>query len=96
MKAVGVWEYGGPEALRVVELPDPEPGPGEVLIRVQSAAVNPHRHRAAGRCTRRTADRRGAALLPRAARTWFNTAASILSRTRHAVAVDATGPNSVG
>jgi NADPH:quinone reductase-like Zn-dependent oxidoreductase len=41
MKAVGVWEYGGPEALRVVELPDPEPGPREVLIRVHAAAVNP-------------------------------------------------------
>lgn len=38
---MGVWEYGGPEALRLVELPDPEPGAGEVLIRVRAAAVNP-------------------------------------------------------
>ena len=41
MKAVGVIEYGGPEALRVVELPDPEAGPGQVRIRVHAAAVSP-------------------------------------------------------
>jgi NADPH:quinone reductase-like Zn-dependent oxidoreductase len=41
MKAVGVWQFGGPEQLRVVELPEPEPGPGEVRIRVHAAAVNP-------------------------------------------------------
>ena len=41
MRAVGVVEFGGPEALQVVDLPDPEPGPGEVLIRVHAAAVNP-------------------------------------------------------
>ena len=41
MRAVGVTEFGGPEALRVVELPDPEAGPGEVRIRVRAAAVNP-------------------------------------------------------
>lgn len=41
MRAVGVVEHGGPEALRVVELPDPEPQPGEVLVRVRAAAVNP-------------------------------------------------------
>lgn len=41
MRAVGVNEYGGPEALEVVELPDPEPGPGQVLLRVHAAAVNP-------------------------------------------------------
>jgi NADPH:quinone reductase len=41
MRAVGVTEWGGPEALGVVELPDPEPGPGELRIRVHAAAVNP-------------------------------------------------------
>jgi NADPH2:quinone reductase len=41
MRAIGVNEYGGPEALEVVELPDPSPGPGEVLVRVHAATVNP-------------------------------------------------------
>ena len=41
MRAVGVTEFGGPEALHFVELPDPEAGPGEVRIRVHAAAVNP-------------------------------------------------------
>lgn len=41
MRAVGVIEFGGPDALRVVELPDPEPGPGEIRIRVHAAAINP-------------------------------------------------------
>lgn len=41
MRAVGVNIYGGPDALEVVELPDPEAGPGEVLVRVHAATVNP-------------------------------------------------------
>lgn len=41
MKAVGVDEFGGPEVLRVLELPEPQAGPGEVRIRVHAAAVNP-------------------------------------------------------
>lgn len=41
MRAVGVTEFGGPEALRVVEAPDPVTGPGEVRVRVRAAAVNP-------------------------------------------------------
>lgn len=41
MRAVGVREFGGPEALEVVELPDRSPGPGEVLVRVHAATVNP-------------------------------------------------------
>ena len=34
-------EYGGPEALEVVELPTPEAGPGQVRIRVRATAVSP-------------------------------------------------------
>jgi NADPH2:quinone reductase len=41
MKAVRVHQFGGPEVLTVDDLPDPAPGPGEVLIRVRSAGVNP-------------------------------------------------------
>jgi NADPH:quinone reductase len=41
MKAIGVTEFGGPDALHVVELADPEAGPGEVRIRVHAAVVNP-------------------------------------------------------
>jgi NADPH:quinone reductase len=41
VKAIGVTEFGGPDALHVVELPDPQAGPGEVRIRVHAAAVNP-------------------------------------------------------
>ena len=40
MRAVIVTEPGGPEALTVVDLPDPEPGPGEVLVKVAGTAVN--------------------------------------------------------
>lgn len=41
MKVVGVRVFGGPERLEVLELPDPQAGPGEVQIRVHAAAVNP-------------------------------------------------------
>jgi NADPH:quinone reductase-like Zn-dependent oxidoreductase len=41
MRAVAVTEFGGPDALHVVELPDPQAGPGEVRIRVHAATVNP-------------------------------------------------------
>ena len=33
-------EFGGPEVLQLAELPQPEPGPGEVLIRVSRAGLN--------------------------------------------------------
>jgi NADPH:quinone reductase-like Zn-dependent oxidoreductase len=41
MKAIGVTEFGGPQALHVVDLPVPEAGPGEIRVRVHAAAVNP-------------------------------------------------------
>ncbi|GHF45059.1 NADPH2:quinone reductase [Amycolatopsis bartoniae] len=40
MRAVQVTEFGGPEVLRNVELPDPEPGEGQVLIEVDHIGVN--------------------------------------------------------
>ncbi|MEV8452547.1 NADP-dependent oxidoreductase [Streptomyces sp. NPDC052095] len=41
MKAVGLTDFGGPEVLRVLDLPVPEAGPGQIRIRVRAAAVNP-------------------------------------------------------
>ena len=41
MKAIVVHQYGGPEVLKLEDYPDPAPGPGEVLVRVAAASVNP-------------------------------------------------------
>ncbi|MDV9195325.1 NADP-dependent oxidoreductase [Streptomyces sp. Wh19] len=40
-RAVEFAEYGGPEVLRVVEREMPRPGPGQVLVEVRAAGVNP-------------------------------------------------------
>lgn len=40
MKAIRYHQTGGPEVLSLDEVPTPEPGPGEVLIRVAAAGVN--------------------------------------------------------
>lgn len=40
MRAIQISEFGGPEVLRLVELPVPEPEPGEVLIKVTRAGLN--------------------------------------------------------
>ena len=41
MKAIQVGAYGGPDVLKLVDLPEPSPAPGEVLVRVKGAGVNP-------------------------------------------------------
>lgn len=41
MKAIVVTGPGGPEVLQVQDLPDPSPGPGEVVVRLAAANVNP-------------------------------------------------------
>lgn len=41
MRAVVVRRFGEPEELRVEECPAPEPGPGEVAVRIEAAGVNP-------------------------------------------------------
>jgi NADPH2:quinone reductase len=41
MRAIVVREFGGPEKLKLEDVPDPEPGAGEVLVRIRAAGVNP-------------------------------------------------------
>ncbi|GAB3666634.1 NADP-dependent oxidoreductase [Nocardioides korecus] len=41
MRAIGINQFGGPDALEVLDLPEPHAGPGEVRIRVHAATVNP-------------------------------------------------------
>lgn len=40
MRAALIRAHGGPEAIEIAELPDPEPGPGQVLVDVAAAGVN--------------------------------------------------------
>jgi NADPH:quinone reductase len=41
MHVIGVTEFGGPEMLTAHEVPDPVPGPGQLLVNVRAATVNP-------------------------------------------------------
>lgn len=41
MQAVRYEQYGGPEVLRLIELPDPEPGPDQVRVDLRAASVIP-------------------------------------------------------
>ena len=40
MKAIRIEEFGGPEVMELVELPDPEPADGEVVVEVSRAGIN--------------------------------------------------------
>jgi NADPH2:quinone reductase len=41
MKAIRVSEYGGPSVLKLAEVPAPEPGPNQVLVRNHAVGINP-------------------------------------------------------
>src|SRR5437762_4946900 len=41
MKAILVREHGGPEVLKLEELPDPKPGADQVVVRLKAVGVNP-------------------------------------------------------
>src|SRR6516162_2969340 len=42
MKAIQVHEFGGPEVLKLEDVPTPKPSAGRVLVRIQAAGVNPY------------------------------------------------------
>ena len=41
MKAMRAHQFGGPDQLRFEDAPEPQPQPGQVLIRVRAAGINP-------------------------------------------------------
>lgn len=41
MKTIRIHEFGGPEALKLEDAPDPVPGPGQVVVRLLAIGVNP-------------------------------------------------------
>ncbi|GID33409.1 NADP-dependent oxidoreductase [Paractinoplanes brasiliensis] len=41
MRAVALTEFGGPNVLHIIDLPEPHAGPGQVRVRVRAAAVSP-------------------------------------------------------
>ena len=40
MKAVQISRFGGPEVLKLVELPTPVPGTGQLLVRIRASGIN--------------------------------------------------------
>ena len=40
MKAIQITQFGGPEVLTLADVPQPEPGPGQILIQVAAAGMN--------------------------------------------------------
>lgn len=41
MKAIRIHTFGEPEVMQLEEVPDPRPGPGQIVVRVHAAGVNP-------------------------------------------------------
>jgi NADPH2:quinone reductase len=41
MKAIRVHEFGGPAVMKLEDIPDPKAGPGEIVVRMRAAGVNP-------------------------------------------------------
>jgi NADPH2:quinone reductase len=41
MKAIRVQQFGGPEVLQIAEVPDLRPSPGQVLVEIRAAGINP-------------------------------------------------------
>ena len=41
MKAIVVHEFGGPEVMKLEEIPKPAPGAGQLLVRIGAAGINP-------------------------------------------------------
>jgi NADPH2:quinone reductase len=41
MKAIRVHEFGGPEVMKLEDVPDLQPGPGQVVVRIHAAGLNP-------------------------------------------------------
>ena len=41
MNAIRVVQFGGPEVLTLADIDEPEPGTGEVVVRLHAAGVNP-------------------------------------------------------
>src|SRR6267142_4954565 len=41
MKAIRVEEFGEPEVMRLIDVPEPQAGPNELLVRIRAAGVNP-------------------------------------------------------
>ena len=41
MKAIVVHEFGGPDVMKLEDIPVPAPGPGQLLVRVAAVGVNP-------------------------------------------------------
>jgi NADPH2:quinone reductase len=41
MKSIVIHEYGGPEVMKLEDVPTPDPAAGQVLVKIEAAGVNP-------------------------------------------------------